>query len=1437
MASCGDDTIETAALGRPFQLGMLYDCRKDALIPGITLWDQEQLQKNTSVQQQIKTEFDVITSDTMEEKSNSLKMSGSMKLSLLGGLVDVGGSAKYFQDTKKSHKQARVILQYKTTTQFETLTMSYLAHGQVSHPNVFEDDTATHVVTAILYGASAYFVFDRESSSEDKKEQVEGEVNITFNKLKNLTVDADASFNMDEREKSAVDKFSCTFHRDFKLPTNPTSFSDAVRVYRDLPNMLGENGEHAVPLRVWLYPLWKLDSRAARLVRDISNDLIRYSSDTIESFTKTEMRCRDILKDTAAAAFPTLAKNVENYMQMCHQYKLDFMHKLGSVLPSIRGGGKEGSALLDILKAHESSPFNSKDLDHWLTNKEKVSETLKSFLKQLNKLDVQMYVDLDDLLNDVNVKNVVSFSFTSLDEPDHFLLKLSNDLKPLGMLKTSDVESSDLQGRNNDWLSSNIRQKMRGQLKLFEELKRMSTSDDTKFIVVSKYDESHPGACIFIYEDGNDDAILFVPPSKPATPTTTGVSYDSVTVQVSDPDSATVEYRVEYREKQNQETEWKSHPVQKNQKAVTLSGLKPETEYEIRATAVSKFRYTVSSEVCRAVTQTVCPPNQLKVSKVKTNCISLTWSIPSDQTCDFVKEYVIEYRTKQETEWKSHPVQKNQKAVTLSGLKPETEYEIRATAVGKLGYITVSSDVCRAVTLTAVPSKPATPKTPDVSHDRIIVQVIVQVSDPDSATVEYRVEYREKQNQETEWKSHPVQRNQEAVTLSGLKPETEYEIRTTAVGKLGYAVSSDICRAVTLIAVGPPTEVKVTEVKATSITLTWSSPSVQHCESVKRYIIEFREESRNQWQTKHTRKEMYFYTLKNLKGNTTYSIRMCTDAGVGVSEPGEELQIKTKKGPLDKTKFAPLPGNPSVYLYKPTGGGNLNKKVFGSAPVKNLSNKTIMVVGATGSGKTTLINGMINYILGVEWEDNHRFKLINEETSKTQACSQTSNVTAYQIHHTDEFQVPYSLTIIDTPGFGDTRGIKQDKEITEKIRNFFSVKGGIDSIDAVCFVVQSALARLTHTQKYIFDAILSIFGKDIASNIIALVTFADGKSPPVLEAIKAADIPCATNPDGSLLHFKFNNSVLFAKNTEASSDEDNFDYMFWKMGKVSMNKFFTHLASMQPQSLTLTKEVLQERRELEATVEGLQPMIRKGLSKLEEINTTKAALQNHETHMKANEDFEFEVEVEHSEKIDIPSGKFITNCHGCNYTCHYPCYIPKDEDKSRCSAMKNGSCIVCPGKCHWTKHFNMTYRWDTTRVTEKRTYQELKSKYETALGEKMSMEKIVKQLEVEYEQVQGKVVKIMDTVTKCLRRLSEIALRPDPLSTPDYIDLLILSEEREAKPGFKERIKELQEVRQGAVLLQKVAERVDLTAKEKSKWQKIKSNVKGLFTDFLSHFE
>ena len=74
--------------------------------------------------------------------------------------------------------------------------------------------------------------------------------------------------------------------------------------------------------------------------------------------------------------------------------------------------------------------------------------------------------------------------------------------------------------------------------------------------------------------------------------------------------------------------------------------------------------------------------------------------------------------------------------------------------------------------------------------------------------------------------------------------------------------------------------------------------------------------------------------------------------------------------------------------------------------------KVIMVVGATGVGKTTLINRMINYIFNVSYTDPYRFQLI-DETGQSISKSHTKDVHKYTIHHRN---FPYKLSIIDTPG-------------------------------------------------------------------------------------------------------------------------------------------------------------------------------------------------------------------------------------------------------------------------------------------------------------------------------------------------------------------------------------------------------------------------------------
>ena len=53
--------------------------------------------------------------------------------------------------------------------------------------------------------------------------------------------------------------------------------------------------------------------------------------------------------------------------------------------------------------------------------------------------------------------------------------------------------------------------------------------------------------------------------------------------------------------------------------------------------------------------------------------------------------------------------------------------------------------------------------------------------------------------------------------------------------------------------------------------------------------------------------------------------------------------------------------------------------------------KVIMMVGATGAGKTTLINGMVNYLFGIQWNDQFRLKLVVESSATQRVAKQSGS--------------------------------------------------------------------------------------------------------------------------------------------------------------------------------------------------------------------------------------------------------------------------------------------------------------------------------------------------------------------------------------------------------------------------------------------------------------
>ena len=45
--------------------------------------------------------------------------------------------------------------------------------------------------------------------------------------------------------------------------------------------------------------------------------------------------------------------------------------------------------------------------------------------------------------------------------------------------------------------------------------------------------------------------------------------------------------------------------------------------------------------------------------------------------------------------------------------------------------------------------------------------------------------------------------------------------------------------------------------------------------------------------------------------------------------------------------------------------------------------KVIMVIGGTGSGKTTMLNSLVNYCLGVHSYDRFRYRIVDDGFNKT----------------------------------------------------------------------------------------------------------------------------------------------------------------------------------------------------------------------------------------------------------------------------------------------------------------------------------------------------------------------------------------------------------------------------------------------------------------------
>uniref|UniRef100_A0A671Y2X4 B30.2/SPRY domain-containing protein n=1 Tax=Sparus aurata TaxID=8175 RepID=A0A671Y2X4_SPAAU len=512
------EVMNIAALGRPFTLGMLYDARRDELIPGLTLWDEKTLKEKTVEMTKPWSDFYHSASDSIESKSSLMDIEASLKASFLCGLVEVDASAKYLNDTKKFKNQSRVTCRYNATTHFNQLSVIQGETMNTQQVDVIKKGTATHVVTGILYGANAFFVFDSDKLEASSVQDIQGQMEAVIKKIPSFNVEGQADIKLTDEEKELTNKFSCKFYGDFILDSNPVTFVDAVKTYVELPKLLREKGKDTVPLKVWLLPLKVFDTTAAELKREISAGLVWKVQNALEDLREIQMRCNDSLDDTVVQNLPQIQEELNKFQNCCNRYVSNLQTTMAKELPSIRDGKEDESSVKKLLDNRNKSPFSHEKLDKWLDHKEREINVIRSCVEMMEGTKiVHNQSELDREVLAAGVDDALCFVFTSLQSADPCLDEMDQYLDSPKESTNEDLDSP--KGSTNEvpwYYSDEVFTQMREKAKCLKEFaKSLKSNSRFCFLVAAITNEKYTGATIYRYRNGELVSEDF---SKPALP-------------------------------------------------------------------------------------------------------------------------------------------------------------------------------------------------------------------------------------------------------------------------------------------------------------------------------------------------------------------------------------------------------------------------------------------------------------------------------------------------------------------------------------------------------------------------------------------------------------------------------------------------------------------------------------------------------------------------------------------------------------------------------------------------------------------------------------------------------------------------------------------------------------------------------------------------------
>lgn len=453
------------------------------------------------------------------------------------------------------------------------------------------------------------------------------------------------------------------------------------------------------------------------------------------------------------------------------------------------------------------------------------------------------------------------------------------------------------------------------------------------------------------------------------------------------------------------------------------------------------------------------------------------------------------------------------------------------------------------------------------------------------------------------------------------------------------------------------------------------------------------------------------------------------------------------------------------------------------ADIDDQENTIVVVfVGTSGHGKSTEINAFVSYLLGGEADDWARIMVIDDRGTH-QAHSVTQYVTCYRVRPLSPLFNHKTLLIVDTPGYGDTKGVKSDAFVTAAMSELFKTIKHVNSIVFACKADDVRLSMLRPVSAYVF----SLFAKNIRSCLLTVFTFAGPTTPMAGNTLRKLQWPVDNG------NVAVNNHAF-----TVTPDTSRPDLMrpWWHLSVMGQDKLMKMLLSLRPVSTHASADVTQRRLQLEQRSALVERKILITANDAQNLITNLSSLANA---VGAAPSDKIEIEEDAAKQVPLEQGKATTLCLTCNRTCHQICQISDDAAKARCWAMKNDYCRICRKGCHWSEHRNARF---IIEIEKRRAWVVPKELIKRWNNNNNTLEGALLSAIDAYLGLQRELHKDILFLAQLTDELMNTALVHNPDDLIEYIDTLIVTARQTGAPA--EQVVQLNTAKNTFVVMREV---------------------------------